>query len=374
MYHQEMPTQSSTRRSDHLGSPLRRRGLSMLCMAAVAFAGLQSVSAQQTSTSQKSRSQASGKIDPRLAERIVQQAHATRSTPEEESSWDKPAPQKRPKSSFSPPARTTSTSDEAFEQEAAAPTIRRAAHQSAAQERAAEDNSGRDDHDRPTANVTNTHAQMAPVRPTPLRPTPLAENSPQSENSPLATDVDAERTESEQPNQVTAAGYAVTEKPAAVFLDLTDTESNVDSDTNSQPKVASSEIGVGAEVTAAESPAHVIMRAVAWVVIALCLFSLGALGVRRWQRQRGLLPTPNSRSRVLETLSLGPGKTVSLIEMAGYRALVASDAGGIRQLVLASSSFNDDFDEMEHDMNTKPVASTAYQLSDFRSHLPASAD
>ena len=215
---------------------------------------------------------------------------------------------------------------------------------------------------------------MAPVRPTPLRPTPLAENSPQSENSPLATDVDAERTESEQPNQVTAAGYAVTEKPAAVFLDLTDTESNVDSDTNSQPKVTSSEISVGAEVTAAESPAHVIMRAVAWVVIALCLFSLGALGVRRWQRQRGLLPTPNSRSRVLETLSLGPGKTVSLIEMAGYRALVASDAGGIRQLVLASSSFNDDFDEMEHDMNTKPVASTAYQLSDFRSHLPASAD
>jgi flagellar biogenesis protein FliO len=103
----------------------------------------------------------------------------------------------------------------------------------------------------------------------------------------------------------------------------------------------------GPEVTMNGNPTHVLTRAVAWIVIALCLFSLAALGVRHWQRQRGLLPTSNTRSRVLETLSLGPGRSVSLIEMAGYRALVAFDAGGIKQLVLTPTLFQDELSAAE---------------------------
>jgi flagellar biogenesis protein FliO len=135
---------------------------------------------------------------------------------------------------------------------------------------------------------------------------------------------------------------AVAVREAEMFLDLT----------GESPMAASAASGgiagdSAAEISAASSPTQVIMRAVAWVVIALCLFSLAALGVRRWQRERGLLPTSNSRSRVIETLSLGPGRSVSLIEMSGYRALVAFDAGGIKQLVLAPTSFHDTFKEAE---------------------------
>lgn len=126
---------------------------------------------------------------------------------------------------------------------------------------------------------------------------------------------------------------------AGMFLDLR---------ADAKTKNASAPIGErGAEVAIETSPVQVLSRAVAWIVIALCLFSLAALGVRRWQRQRGLLPTPGSRSRVVETLSLGPGRSVSLIEMAGHRALVAFDAGGIKQLVLTPPSFQDELTEAD---------------------------
>lgn len=372
MYCQNRQTQTSTRRRGPSGSLLRRCGLSWVCMAAVVFAASRPVVAQQRSAVEKSRSQsASGKIDPRLAQRIVQQAQSTRSPSAADSSRTESVQQQRPKSGIAPSSRMSSGNRDAFEAASASGTIRRVSHDSPVEDRKEENTAGDtaefEDSDSgalnssaaPVVQATRKHA--APLMPT-----------PQPEKSTFVTE--AERSDSEQSGDVAAAGYKVTEKPAAVFLDLTGAADHSDSATASQLSVVSSELGSGAEVTAAESPAHVVMRAVAWVVIALCLFSLGALGVRRWQRQRGLLPAPNSRSRVLETLSLGPGKTVSLIEMAGYRALVASDAGGIRQLVLASSSFNDDFAEMEQDVNAKPVASTAYQLSDFRSHLPASAD
>ena len=126
---------------------------------------------------------------------------------------------------------------------------------------------------------------------------------------------------------------------AGMFLDLRD---------EAKPNSTTAAIGErGAEVSIESSPMQVLSRAVAWIVIALCLFSLAALGVRRWQRQRGLLPTPGSRSRVIETLSLGPGRSVSLIEMAGHRALVAFDAGGIKQLVLTPPSFQDELTEAD---------------------------
>jgi flagellar biogenesis protein FliO len=127
----------------------------------------------------------------------------------------------------------------------------------------------------------------------------------------------------------------------APFLDLTQEKQALQAVPTSENSVQGS-----LEITAGSNPTHVLMRAVAWIVIALCIFSLTILGLRHWQRQRGLLPTTNSRSRVLETLSLGPGRTVSLIELAGFRALVASDAGGIRSLVLAPLSFPDELLEV----------------------------
>jgi flagellar biogenesis protein FliO len=119
----------------------------------------------------------------------------------------------------------------------------------------------------------------------------------------------------------------------------------------------------GAEVSIESSPMQVLSRAVAWIVIALCLFSLAALGVRRWQRQRGLLPTPGSRSRVIETLSLGPGRSVSLIEMAGHRALVAFDAGGIKQLVLTPPSFQDELTEADEPLIYERPTKTRTELT-----------
>ena len=124
---------------------------------------------------------------------------------------------------------------------------------------------------------------------------------------------------------------------AAPFLDLTQDESS-----DTVPGARNSAGTMNADVTLKSAPLQVLMRAVAWIVIALCLTSLTFLGLRHWQRQRGLLPTTNSKCKVLETLSLGPGRTVSLIEMAGFRALVASDAGGIRSLVLAPSNFQEE--------------------------------
>ncbi len=160
-------------------------------------------------------------------------------------------------------------------------------------------------------------SQTAQFQASPLRSTPN-----QTRNEPsLNTAMDSEKN-----------------KPAELFLDLS----------KEQKTTATAEPGkpladkVATEAVSA-NPLHILTRAVAWIVVALCLLSLTVLGVRRWQRQRGLLPTTNARSRVLETLSLGPGRTVSLIELAGFRALVASDAGGIRSLVLTPTSFQDEF-------------------------------
>lgn len=150
-----------------------------------------------------------------------------------------------------------------------------------------------------------------------------------------------------QPTPLTAAE----QKPAEISVPLpssADAGMFLDLRADAKTKNTSAPIGErGAEVAIETSPVQVLSRAVAWIVIALCLFSLAALGVRRWQRQRGLLPTPGSRSRVIETLSLGPGRSVSLIEMAGHRALVAFDAGGIKQLVLTPPSFQDELTEAD---------------------------
>ena len=132
-----------------------------------------------------------------------------------------------------------------------------------------------------------------------------------------------------------------TEEPKQLFLDLTDAPAAVSDAKSDQATAATLNISM------TSSPTQVVMRAVAWISIVLCACCLVILGARRWQRQRGLLPTTTSRSRVLETLSLGPSRTVSLIEMHGYRALVATDAGGIRSLVLTPSTFEESLREEE---------------------------
>ncbi len=93
---------------------------------------------------------------------------------------------------------------------------------------------------------------------------------------------------------------------------------------------------------AAGGTSEQIARMMAWMIILMCLFCLTILGLRKWQRSRGLLPSTNGQSKVLETLSLGPGKSVSLIEMRGMRAFVGLDAGGIRSIVPAPRSFEDE--------------------------------
>lgn len=137
------------------------------------------------------------------------------------------------------------------------------------------------------------------------------------------------------------------EEPGELFLDLSNGSSSVPANTESTQAGATT-----LDVSMSSSPVQVLMRAVAWIAIVLCVCCLGILGARRWQRERGLLPTLSSRSKVIETLSLGPSRTVSLIEMHGYRALVATDAGGIRSLALVPSPFEDSLmheEETGHD-------------------------
>lgn len=117
----------------------------------------------------------------------------------------------------------------------------------------------------------------------------------------------------------------------APFLDLTAV--------NEHDGPLSSTPGSGTPPVAFSSEQFVTM--LIWILVLICLMVLTILGLRKWQRTRGLLPVVNGQSRVLQTLSLGPGRTISLIEMNGLRALVGADAGGIRTIVLAPPSFDE---------------------------------
>ncbi|MEJ7593760.1 MAG: hypothetical protein WKF77_19655 [Planctomycetaceae bacterium] len=157
----------------------------------------------------------------------------------------------------------------------------------------------------------------------------------------LARALEALRASSSQPD-VEASPV----KHKELFLDLTTEPSTAGTDSQSSQAMAAT-----LNVSMTSSPMQVVMRAVAWISIVLCVCCLVILAARRWQRERGLLPTTTTRSRVLETLSLGPSRTVSLIEMHGYRALVATDAGGIRSLVLAPSTFEESLKQEEETTN-----------------------
>ncbi len=89
-----------------------------------------------------------------------------------------------------------------------------------------------------------------------------------------------------------------------------------------------------------------------WTVIVLCLCVLTVLGIRHWQRGRGMLPLSNSSSRVLETVSLGPNRMISLVALGDVRAIVGCDAAGIRSIVLAPPRFEEELSMTEHQSDT----------------------
>jgi flagellar biogenesis protein FliO len=89
-----------------------------------------------------------------------------------------------------------------------------------------------------------------------------------------------------------------------------------------------------------------------WTVIILCLCVLTVLGLRRWQKNQGLIPEHVGQARVLETLAIGPGRAISLIQLGDVRAVVGTDGSGIKTIVLAPPAFEDElgeFDDNEDD-------------------------
>jgi|GEM_PF-2701838 len=84
-----------------------------------------------------------------------------------------------------------------------------------------------------------------------------------------------------------------------------------------------------------------------WTVIVLCLCVLTVLGLRRWQKNQGLIPENVGQARVLETLAIGPGRAISLIQLGSVRAVVGTDGSGIKTIVLAPTAFEDELSEFE---------------------------
>ena len=94
---------------------------------------------------------------------------------------------------------------------------------------------------------------------------------------------------------------------------------------------------------------QMFVRLAVWTVIILCLCILTLLALRRWQRRQGLLPPGVGQSRVLETLSIGPGRAVSLIQLGSVRAVVGTDGSGIKTIVLAPPAFEERLSEFNDD-------------------------
>jgi len=97
-------------------------------------------------------------------------------------------------------------------------------------------------------------------------------------------------------------------------------------------------------------------RLAIWTVIILCLCVLTVLGLRRWQRNQGLLPEHVGQSRVLETLAIGPGRAISLIQLGSVRAVVGTDGSGIKTIVLAPPEFEDELGELDEENDSLAAA------------------
>ena len=52
-----------------------------------------------------------------------------------------------------------------------------------------------------------------------------------------------------------------------------------------------------------------------------------------------MLPISQGNSRVLETVTIGPNRSVCLVQLRDVQAVVGCDASGIQSIVLAPASF-----------------------------------
>jgi flagellar biogenesis protein FliO len=147
--------------------------------------------------------------------------------------------------------------------------------------------------------------------------------------------------DSTQPSTIVQTGYTSTETstsqqadapPAKPFLDLT-------TDTAGEQ----AEMATGTE----DGTKELFMRLAVWTVIILCLCVLTMLGLRHWQRRQGILPPKAGQARVLETLAIGPGRAVSLVQLGSVRAVVGTDGSGIKTIVLAPPAFDEELDDFE---------------------------
>ncbi|HIE98244.1 MAG TPA: hypothetical protein EYG03_10475 [Planctomycetes bacterium] len=128
----------------------------------------------------------------------------------------------------------------------------------------------------------------------------------------------------------------------APFLDLTDEA--LDGTTASTDETTSTDM---------------LIRLGTWTIIIMCLCGLTALAIRRWQTKHGMLPVARGQSQIVETVSLGANRTVSLVELRGVQALVGCDASGIQSIVPVPPAFPDILDSGEPE-STLSQSSHAY--------------
>ena len=134
----------------------------------------------------------------------------------------------------------------------------------------------------------------------------------------------------QEPVSSTASSPPAAATPARPFFDLSQ---------DSSAEVQATPTGQGTS--------ELFVRLVVWTVIVLCLCVLTMLGLRRWQQRQGILPAKAGHGRVLETLSIGPGRAVSLVQLGDVRAVVGTDGSGIRTIVLAPAAFADELSDLE---------------------------
>jgi flagellar biogenesis protein FliO len=102
--------------------------------------------------------------------------------------------------------------------------------------------------------------------------------------------------------------------------------------------------------TAEPSSIDMLIRLGTWTVIILCLCGLTALAIRRWQTKHGMLPVARGQSQIVETVSLGANRSISLVELRGVQALVGCDANGIQSIVPVPPAFPDLLDSGEAEL------------------------
>ena len=78
--------------------------------------------------------------------------------------------------------------------------------------------------------------------------------------------------------------------------------------------------------------------------LSLCLLILFGASVAFlvWKRRSGWTPVPTSRHmRVVETINVGPGITIRLMDVGTQRVLVGHDRQGLKRMVVLHREFDD---------------------------------